>query len=208
MSNWVCLLNATYFLSCQLLKNWHWACDPTLLYITRIQPHLLHVNMLHHIRAQFTSAFAAQLRVACLIFSHTPTTLEASLVQVVGPASAQTTTRPLPYARQPIFLQAFQLGFHLCIMKPTHAWSAARVPCATSLLISICQPKPRTPTYGTKAPSNLICHPICSHSVKWRKPCGHTLNSIFCLGWNQIAAQIPNSARTEQNHLCCAPKLC
>jgi len=32
-SNWVCLLNAAYFLSCQLLKNWHWACGPTLLCI-------------------------------------------------------------------------------------------------------------------------------------------------------------------------------
>ena len=30
MTNWVCLLNAVYFLSCQLLKNWHWACGPIL----------------------------------------------------------------------------------------------------------------------------------------------------------------------------------
>ena len=29
---WVCLLNAAYFLCCQL-KNWHWACGPTLVYI-------------------------------------------------------------------------------------------------------------------------------------------------------------------------------
>jgi len=94
----------------------------------------LPINMLHHMRAQF------QLRVACLIFLHTPTTLEASLVQVVGPASAQTAARSLRYARQPIFLQAFLLGFHFCSMNPTHAWSAARVRRATSLLISTYQP--------------------------------------------------------------------
>jgi len=80
------------------------------------------------------------VRVACLIFLYTPTTLEASLVQVVRPTSAQTASRSLHYARQPIFLQAFQLGFHLCSMNPTHAWSAARVPRATSLLISTYQP--------------------------------------------------------------------
>ena len=64
-SNWVCLLNAAYFLSCQLLKNWHWAYDPTLLYInnhtllplflqhiTQIQPHLLHINIHHHMWAR------------------------------------------------------------------------------------------------------------------------------------------------------------
>jgi len=32
------LLNTTYFLSCQLWKNCHWACDPTLLYINPIGP--------------------------------------------------------------------------------------------------------------------------------------------------------------------------